>query len=70
MSTGSPTFWFAMRGFGTKSNANRRNERLTELDRRMSEFLMEKQVSGGSELLPHVAAEQARIRTALTEEKA
>ncbi|MFN4168866.1 MAG: hypothetical protein ACK4HD_11200 [Pannonibacter phragmitetus] len=70
MSTGSPTFWFAMRGFGSLRPVNRRSERLTELDRRMSEFLTEKQGSGGSELLPHVAAEQARVRTALTEEKA
>lgn len=69
MSTGSPTFWFAMRGFGSLRPERRRSERLTELDRRMSEFLADKQVSGGSELLPHVAAEQARIRTALAEEK-
>jgi hypothetical protein len=69
MSTGSPLFWFAMRGMSPSRPDRRRSERLTELDRRMSEFLTEKQGSGGSDLLPHVAAEQARIRTALTEEK-
>ena len=65
MNAGFPAFWFAMHGFGPIRPAGRRSQRLTELDRRMSEFLTEKQGSGGSELLPHVAGEQARIREAL-----